>query len=42
MKEVKPAKVKKLNRQVLIIENGLRHISEALKELKKYKKTTST
>jgi len=37
----KPKKSKKLKRQVHIITDGLRHIHEALKELEKYKDTSS-
>ena len=37
----KPKKVKKLKRQIVIIENGLKHILEAINSLDKYKDTTS-
>jgi hypothetical protein len=40
IKENKPSKARKLRRQVSIITHGLKHISQALKELQKYKKTS--
>jgi hypothetical protein len=37
----RPSKARKLKKQVGIITQGLRHLSEALENLQKYKDTTS-
>jgi hypothetical protein len=39
--ETKPSKVRKLKKQVFIITEGINHITQALKELQKYKRTST-